>query len=126
MDLLLKMTQAVALPASGDIEYAYEIVRTNFKEDRWVQMAEVLPTLRSNVHHAVVYVGPPDSHWLRHAISSRRVVRQFEGESAQSGCGCSGALGRAGLRRNDGGLFRRWGTVGVPAGVDKQHFFIGK
>src|SRR6266550_1794074 len=44
--------------------------------------------------------------------SSRRVVRQFEGESAQSGCGCSGALGRADLRRNDGGLFRRWGTGG--------------
>ena len=30
-------------------------------------MAEVLPTLRSNVHHAVVYVRPPDSNWLRHA-----------------------------------------------------------
>jgi hypothetical protein len=30
------MTQAVALPASGDIEYTYQIVPTNFKEDRWV------------------------------------------------------------------------------------------
>jgi len=66
-DLVLKMPQAVALPASGDIEYTYEIVPTNFKEDRWVRMAEVLPALRSNVHHAVVYVRPPDSNWLRHA-----------------------------------------------------------
>lgn len=66
-DLVLKMTQAVTLPASGDIEYTYEIVPTNFKEDRWVQMAEVLPALRSNVHHAVVYVRPPDSNWLRRA-----------------------------------------------------------
>jgi hypothetical protein len=66
-DLVLKMTQAVTLPASGDIEYTYEIVPTNFKEDRWVQMAEVLPALRSNVHHAVVYVRPPDSNWLQHA-----------------------------------------------------------
>jgi len=66
-DLVLKMPQAVPLPASGDIEYTYEIVPTNFKEDRWVQMAEVLPALRSNVHHAVVYVRPPDSNWLRHA-----------------------------------------------------------
>jgi hypothetical protein len=57
----------VALPASGDIEYTYEIVPTNLKEDLWVQMAEVLPTLRSNVHHAVVYVRPPNSNWLRHA-----------------------------------------------------------
>jgi hypothetical protein len=66
-DLVLKMPQAVPLPASGDIEYTYEIVPTNFAEDRWVQMAEVLPALRSNVHHAVVYVRPPDSNWLRHA-----------------------------------------------------------
>jgi len=66
-DLILKMPQAVPLPASGDIEYTFEIVPTNFKEDRWVQMAEVLPGLRSNVHHAVVYVRPPDSNWLRHA-----------------------------------------------------------
>jgi hypothetical protein len=66
-DLVLKVPQAVPLPASGDIEYTYEIVPTNFTEDRWVQMAEVLPALRSNVHHAVVYVRPPDSNWLRHA-----------------------------------------------------------
>jgi len=66
-DLVLKMPRSVPLPASGDIEYTYEIVPTNFKEDRWVQMAEVLPMLRSNVHHAVVYVRPPDSNWLRHA-----------------------------------------------------------
>jgi hypothetical protein len=66
-DLILKMPQAVLLPASGDIEYTFEIVPTNFKEDRWVQMAEVLPGLRSNVHHAVVYVRPPDSSWLGHA-----------------------------------------------------------
>src|ERR1700674_1958798 len=44
--------------------------------------------------------------------SSRRVVRQFEVESAQSGSGSSGTLGRTALRRNDGRLFRRWGTRG--------------
>jgi mono/diheme cytochrome c family protein len=66
-DLILKMPRAVPLPARGDIEYTYEIVPTNFKEDRWVKAAEVLPALRSNVHHAVVYVRPPDSNWLRHA-----------------------------------------------------------
>lgn len=66
-DLILKMQRAVPLPASGDIEYTYEIVPTNFREDRWVQVAEVLPVLRSNVHHAVVYVRPPDSNWLRRA-----------------------------------------------------------
>jgi hypothetical protein len=66
-DMVLKMPQPVALPANGDVEYTYEIVPTNFKEDRWVQMAEVLPVLRSHVHHAVVYVRPADSEWMRHA-----------------------------------------------------------
>ncbi|MGA2812394.1 MAG: thiol-disulfide isomerase [Candidatus Acidiferrum sp.] len=66
-DLVLKMPQPVRLPAGGDIEYTYEIVPTHFTEGRWVQMAEVLPARRGNVHHAVVYVRPPDSSWLRHA-----------------------------------------------------------
>jgi mono/diheme cytochrome c family protein len=66
-DTVLAMSQAVALPASGDIDYTYEIVPTHFTEGRWVQMAEILPSQRANVHHAVVYVRPPDSAWLRHA-----------------------------------------------------------
>jgi mono/diheme cytochrome c family protein len=66
-DLVLKMPRAVPLPASGDIEYTYEIVPTNFKEDRWVRASEILPSLRANVHHAVVYVRPPESDWMRHA-----------------------------------------------------------
>ncbi len=66
-DLVLKMPKGVALPASGDVEYTYEIVATGFKEDRWVKAVEVLPSLRANVHHAVVYVRPPDSQWMRHA-----------------------------------------------------------
>jgi hypothetical protein len=66
-DLVLRMPKGVALPASGDVEYTYEIVATGFKEDRWVKAVEVLPSLRANVHHAVVYVRPPDSKWMRHA-----------------------------------------------------------
>ena len=66
-DAVVKMPRPVMLPASGDIEYTYEIVPTHFTEDRWVRAAEVLPVLRANVHHAVVYVRPPDSHWLSHA-----------------------------------------------------------
>jgi len=66
-DLVLSMPQAVSLPANGDVPYTYEVVPTGFAEDRWVQMSDVLPSLRSNVHHAVVYIRPPDSAWLRHA-----------------------------------------------------------
>jgi hypothetical protein len=61
------MPKPVALPAHGDIEYTYEIVPTGFTDEKWVQMSEIRPTSRENVHHAVVYIRPPDSKWLRHA-----------------------------------------------------------
>ena len=66
-ELVLKMPKAVPIPAGGDVEYTYEIVPTGFKEDRWVRAVELLPSLRTNVHHAVVYVRPPDSKWMQHA-----------------------------------------------------------
>jgi hypothetical protein len=66
-DLVLGMSRPAKLPADGEVEYTYEIVPTGFRENRWVQMAEILPALRGNVHHAVVYIRPPDSNWLRHA-----------------------------------------------------------
>jgi hypothetical protein len=66
-DLVVKMAKGVAIPADGDVDYTYEIVPTGFAEDKWVQSVEVLPSLRTNVHHAVVYVRPPGSSWLKHA-----------------------------------------------------------
>lgn len=66
-DLVVRMPKPVAIPARGDVEYTYEIVPTGFTEDKWVQMSEVRPTSREHVHHAVVYIRPPDSKWLRAA-----------------------------------------------------------
>jgi Copper type II ascorbate-dependent monooxygenase, C-terminal domain len=66
-DLVIRMPKPVPIPALCDIEYTYEIVPTGFKEGKWVQMSEIRPSSRANVHHAVVYIRPPDSPWLRHA-----------------------------------------------------------
>ena len=66
-DDVLRMPEPVAIPANGDVEYTYEIVPTGFTKDAWVQMSEIRPSSRKNVHHAVVYVRPPGSKWLRHA-----------------------------------------------------------
>ena len=66
-DLTLKMPAPVELPATGDVEYTYEIVPTNFTEGKWVRMSELRPSVRDHVHHAVVYIRPPDSTWLRGA-----------------------------------------------------------
>jgi hypothetical protein len=66
-DLVLQMPRAVTIPAHGDIEYTYEIVPTGFTQDEWVEMSEVRPSAREHVHHAVIYIRPPQSDWLRHA-----------------------------------------------------------
>jgi hypothetical protein len=66
-DLLIQMAKPVAIPAKGDVEYTYEIVPTGFSEDKWVQMSEIRPSSLAHVHHAVVYIRPPDSRWLRNA-----------------------------------------------------------
>ncbi|MGB8914262.1 MAG: hypothetical protein WCC85_18440, partial [Candidatus Sulfotelmatobacter sp.] len=66
-DVVVKMLRPVEIPAHGEVEYTYEIVPTHFSEDKWVQMVEVRPSSPAHVHHAVVYIRPPDSSWLRHA-----------------------------------------------------------
>ncbi|HTT21788.1 MAG TPA: hypothetical protein VMG82_22860 [Candidatus Sulfotelmatobacter sp.] len=66
-DFVVRMPKPVAIPAEGEVEYTYEIVPTHFAEDRWVQMSEFRPGSPAHVHHAVVYIRPPDSQWLRHA-----------------------------------------------------------
>ncbi len=66
-DTVIRMPKPVTVPARGDVEYTYEIVPTGFTEDKWVQMSEIRPTSRQHVHHAVVYIRPPDSTWLRNA-----------------------------------------------------------
>jgi hypothetical protein len=66
-DVTMAMTEGVAIPADGEVDYTYEIVPTHFAEGRWVRASEILPGMPENVHHAVVYVRPPGSAWLRYA-----------------------------------------------------------
>jgi mono/diheme cytochrome c family protein len=69
--LVLRMPQPVSLPAHGVVEYTYEIVPTGFTEDKWVQASEIRPSSRDHVHHAVVYIRPPNSKWLRDAPTGK-------------------------------------------------------
>ena len=66
-DAVVRMPRLVSIPKHGAVEYTYEIVPTGFTRDKWVQMSEVRPSARDHVHHAVVYIRPPHSSWLRHA-----------------------------------------------------------
>ncbi len=68
---IFRMPEPVQIPSQGIVEYTYEIVPTGFREDQWVQMSQVLPSSRQHVHHAVVYIRPPQSKWLRGAPVGR-------------------------------------------------------
>src|SRR6202046_2023613 len=85
-DRIIAMPKPVALPARGDVDYTYEIVPTKFSQDEWVQMSEVRPSSRENVHHAVVYIRPPDSKWLRHVpVGVPFTASDMAGEESRHG-----------------------------------------
>lgn len=54
-DAVLAMPKEFDVPASGVLPYQHFIVETGFKEDRWIERAQVLPGSKT-VHHAVVFV----------------------------------------------------------------------
>lgn len=64
-DAVIEMPAPFAVPARGEVEYQHIIVPTGFTEDRWIAALEVRPSSRAHVHHAVVFVRPPRSVWLR-------------------------------------------------------------
>jgi len=66
-DVVLQMPRPFPIPAAGDVDYQYIVVPTGFTEDKWVEMAELRPSNRAVVHHAVVYIREPGSFWLRDA-----------------------------------------------------------
>ncbi|MGE0758582.1 MAG: redoxin domain-containing protein [Pirellulaceae bacterium] len=49
-----------AVPPSGTIDYQYFVVDPGWTEDRWVHAAQVIPGDAAVVHHAIVFVRPPD------------------------------------------------------------------
>jgi len=64
-DVVLSMTQAFNVPASGTIDYQYIVVPTNFTEDKYVQMAEARPGNPALVHHILTFIREPGNPWLR-------------------------------------------------------------
>jgi hypothetical protein len=58
-EIVIEMPREMEIPASGTLGYKYVTVPTNFKEDTWVQLAEVRAGDRQHTHHIVVSVKEP-------------------------------------------------------------------
>jgi hypothetical protein len=89
-DRVIELPVQTNIPAKGEVDYQYILVRLNLTEDVWVQMVEVRPSARSVVHHAVVFIREPESKWLRGEIEEgkawtapprRRTAETFGGNS---------------------------------------------
>lgn len=87
-DLILELPAEFQVPASGTLEYQHFIVPTGFTEDKWVQVVELRPGNRAVVHHAAVFVRPPESRWLRQA----KVGEPASGKQTQAGQGLAEEL----------------------------------
>lgn len=75
------------VPSDGVVEYQYFVADPGFKEDKWITSAQVMPGARSVVHHAIVFVRPPDGSrfrgvgWLSAYVPGQRMVPLPEGRA---------------------------------------------
>jgi thiol-disulfide isomerase/thioredoxin len=61
-DEIFTMAEPYHVPAvapQGGVPYQYFFVSEPFKEDKWVQCVEAIPSVRGVVHHIIVFVKPP-------------------------------------------------------------------
>jgi hypothetical protein len=66
-DMVIRMPEAVDIPATGVVEYTYVVLPTGFTEDKWIQFAEARPDARTAMHHIIAFVRPPGAKWLSDA-----------------------------------------------------------
>jgi len=87
-DVTVKMAKTpYRIPAEGTVEYQYFVVDPGFTEDKWVNAANVTPGNRSIVHHAIVFVRPPDGSsfsgngWLTAYVPGQKPLMPPEGHA---------------------------------------------
>lgn len=80
-DLVVSMRdRPYTIAASGAIDYQYFVVDPKITEDRWVSAAQVIPGNASVVHHAIVFIRPPDGvesngvGWLTAFVPGQRAT----------------------------------------------------
>jgi mono/diheme cytochrome c family protein len=67
-DATFTIPDEFSIPADGVLPYQNFALKTNFTEDMYVQQAEIRPSNRGVVHHAVLYVQDQSGRWLDHMI----------------------------------------------------------
>ncbi|MDA1195191.1 MAG: redoxin domain-containing protein [Planctomycetota bacterium] len=61
-DAIVELPNPVNVPAEGVVPYQFQLVTTDFDEDRWVEAFEIRPTAPQVVHHVLVFADYPLDH----------------------------------------------------------------
>jgi hypothetical protein len=83
-DVVLQMTEEFTLEASGPDEYQYFEIETNFKEDKYVQMAEARPGNRAIVHHIIAFIQPPPKQAGPQKKLTREEIDKYRAEAEKN------------------------------------------
>ena len=78
-DLVLSMPKPFTVPATGEVPYQFFMIDPGFKEDRWVQAAEIRPGCRSVVHHILLLVIAPDGSHVEHGFGNNWLAAMAPG-----------------------------------------------
>jgi mono/diheme cytochrome c family protein len=78
-DVVLEMAVEYQVATEGTIEYQYFEVPTHFKEDKWIQAAEVRVGDREHVHHSIVSVIEPEKSARPTVMEVKAIVPEGQG-----------------------------------------------
>lgn len=73
--------QPYIVPANGTVDYQYFVVDPKLTDDCWVSAAQVIPGNAACVHHAIVFIRPPDDRdfngigWLTAYVPGQRATQ---------------------------------------------------
>ena len=79
-DVVLSMAEEFTLEAEGPDEYQYFEIETNFKEDKYIQMAEARPGNRKIVHHIIAFIQPPQKGGAPQRKFTKEEIEKMRGE----------------------------------------------
>lgn len=57
-DVVIEMPNVYQIPAKGVLDIVYIAIPTNFKEDMWIEAAEIKPGNRALTHHVNAFIQP--------------------------------------------------------------------
>ena len=115
-DVVLTIPKPFKVKATGTIDYQFFVLDTGFTEDKWIQAAEVKPSCRAVVHHALIFAQPPSEPLVLNAdaMAPQKKAGNQGGGARQGGNRPGGGPRRGRGPNGEGGFISKWLAATVP------------